>query len=368
MIVNVITRHAPSNYGSLLQSVATVNVLQRLGHEATIIDYVRPDDHGLNKVDEEAKLKGGSTVKRMVYILIRYPIEKFAEIRFAAMRKKLLKMTKRFSSIQELSHLQADCFMTGSDQVWGPMVNGKYDPAYFLDFVKNSKRVAYAASFGKTDFDEETVNEYKRLLLSYEKIAVRENSAVELIKDWGGINCLGQVIDPTLLLSGEEWKNLFEIRNIKKKPYILIYQIHNDANLSKYAKDLANHKKMKLIRVNPFLHQCFRGGKFRLCPDVKEFLELINNAAYIVTDSFHGTCFAINFNKQFVEVLPNNATGTRNQSVLELTGLTSRIVTNFSDFSIVNNVINYAPVNEILESERLRCVELVNEMLESKRI
>ena len=364
MKINVITRHAPSNYGSLLQSIATVNVLQCMGHDAFIIDYIRPDDLGLNKVKQEASLKGGSLIKKFIYTLVRYPIEKIAELRFRKMRKKHLKTTTRCSSVEDLAGLQADSFMTGSDQVWGSMVNGKYDPAYFLDFVKNGKKVAYAASFGKAKLGENTANEYKQLLSSYEKIAVREDSAVELIKSWGGTNCVGQVIDPTLLLSGDEWKDLLDVKDCKTEPYILIYQIHNDPKLSQYAKDLAAHKKLKLIRVNPFLHQCFRGGSFRLCPDVKEFLELINNAAYIVTDSFHGTCFAINFNKQFIEILPNNATGTRNQSILTLTGLTSRIVTDYSDCSVVEKDIDYAVVNTILAQERCRCIKKLETLLE----
>jgi len=362
MKINVITRHPPSNYGSLLQSIATIIVLQRMGHDASIIDYVRSDDLGLNKVKVEAKLKGGSAVKRLVYTLIRYPIEKIAECRFAKMRKRLLRMTKRCSSIQELSFLQADYFMTGSDQVWGPMVNGIHDPAYFLAFVKSGKKVAYAASFGKTKFDEKTENSYRELLASYDKIAVREDSAVKLIESWGGANCIGQVIDPTLLLSGDEWKKLLDVKDCVQEPYILVYQIHNDPNLSKYAKDLAAHKKMKLIRVNPFLHQCCRGGEFRHCPDVKDFLRLINEASYMVTDSFHGTCFAINLNKQFVEILPNNATGTRNQSILTLTRLSSRIIKNYTDFSIVDEMIDYNPVNNILASERNRCKEVMSNL------
>ena len=95
MIVDVITRHAPSNYGSLLQSIATVKVLQHLGHRASIVDYIRPDDLGLNKVKQEAFLKGGSAIKRLIYILIRFPIEKIAEVRFAKMRKKHLSTTPR---------------------------------------------------------------------------------------------------------------------------------------------------------------------------------------------------------------------------------------------------------------------------------
>ncbi|MBR6123931.1 polysaccharide pyruvyl transferase family protein [Candidatus Saccharibacteria bacterium] len=364
MIIDVITRHIPSNYGSLLRSIASIKVLERMGHDVSIIDYVRPDDLGLKKVWTEARLKGGSIAKKMVYVFIRYPIEKIAELRFNRMRKKYLKTTSRYRSLDGLSALKADVFMTGSDQVWGPMVSGKYDLAYFLSFVESGKKVAYAASFGKSVLDQCAEEMCKQMLASYDKITIRENSALLFIEKWGLKKCYGQVLDPSLLLSSGEWKEMFGIKDELKDPYILVYQIHNDKSLSEYAKNLANYKKLKLIRVSPFLHQCIRGGNFHLCPDVKGFLTLINNATYIVTDSFHGTCFSVNFNKQFVEILPNNATGTRNQSILTLVGLSSRIILDYSDFSIVDRMIDYDSVNKILKTERARCLQVMSSLLD----
>ena len=365
MIVKVITRHTPSNYGSLLQSIATLQVLMRLEQDASIIDYIRPDDLGLKKIWTEACIKYGSFIKKFAYAIIRYPVENIAEIRFRGMRKKYLKTTDRCSSLNELKKIEADVFMTGSDQVWGPMVNGAIDPAYFLTFVSEKKRISYAASFGKIRFDGRTELAYKSMLSTYDKIAVRESSALDLLKRWNLQNIAGQVVDPTLLMTSDEWCSFFNIMPGKSsKKYILVYQIHNNAKLSAYAKGLAVYKKMQLIRVNPFLHQFLRGGKFVLCPDVKKFIQLIDNAACIVTDSFHGTCFAINFNKQFVEILPNNATGTRNQSVLAMTGLLSRIVSDFSDYSIADEPIVYEKVNAILKQERTRSLELLKRMID----
>ena len=84
-----------------------------------------------------------------------------------------------------------------------------------------------------------------------------------------------------------------------------------------------------------------------------------------MTDSFHGTCFSLTFEKQFIEVLPNNTTGTRNQSILALTGLSNRIVYDFDDFSIINRMINYQPVREILAKERGRSVKMLKCLLNS---
>lgn len=372
MNVKVITRHSPSNYGSLLQSIATLKTIEGLGHDCSIIDYQRPDERGLKGVLTQVNCKAGfgNPLKKLAYIAIRYPIEKFALVRFDRMRKKYLKMTSRCSSHVDLKKISADAFITGSDQVWGPMMNGVYDSAYFLQFVgKDSRKLAYAASFGKTKFDESTVVAYKKMLSEYDKIAVREKSAVSLLEEWGLNNCLGQVLDPTLLLDMSQWTNLLIKKNdfdkYKDLKYILVYQIHNDPKLSGYAKRLAKHTGMELLRVNPMLHQALRGGKFICSPDLSEFLSLVANASCIVTDSFHGTCFSINFGKQFIEILPNNATGTRNQSILELTGLSDRILCDFNDYSLVDKVIDYSKVNELLEVERRKSLEVIRSMIQN---
>lgn len=372
MNVKVITRHSPSNYGSLLQSIATIKTIEGLGHDCSIIDYQRPDERGLKGVLTQVNCKAGfgNPLKKLAYIAIRYPIEKFALVRFDRMRKKYLKMTSRCSSHVDLKKISADAFITGSDQVWGPMMNGVYDSAYFLQFVgKDSRKLAYAASFGKTKFDESTVVAYKKMLSEYDKIAVREKSAVSLLEEWGLNNCLGQVLDPTLLLDMSQWTNLLIKKNdfdkYKDLKYILVYQIHNDPKLSGYAKRLAKHTGMELLRVNPMLHQALRGGKFICSPDLSEFLSLVANASCIVTDSFHGTCFSINFGKQFIEILPNNATGTRNQSILELTGLSDRILCDFNDYSLVDKVIDYSKVNELLEVERRKSLEVIRSMIQN---
>ena len=370
MNVKVITRHAPSNYGSLLQSIATIRTIERLGYECEIIDYQRPDERGLKGVLSQLGGKKGysNPIKKILYVVVRYPIEKYAQLKFDVMRNKYLKMTHRCSSHQDLVHLKADFFMTGSDQVWGPTMNGQYDSAYFLQFVDDSTpKLAYAASFGKTKFEEKTTAEYRSMLAEYDKIAVRENSAVKMLNDWGLKNCVGQVLDPTLLLKSEEWKSLLvkdtDLQKCAWKKYILVYQIHNDSKLSDYAVRLAQHTGLELIRVNPMLHQIIRGGKFICCPDLGMFLSLIDNASCILTDSFHGTCFAINFGKQFIEVLPNNATGTRNLSILELTGLSNRILGDFNDYSLIDKVIDYSEVHNILNAEREKSINTMKGLL-----
>ena len=362
MDIKVITRHAPSNYGSLLQSIATVTILERLGHTCEIIDYIRDDEHGLKAVTTVLDGKqgwNGNLLKKLAYIALRYPEEKRAEMKFSRMRKKYLKLTGRCRTHEELKQLDADVFMTGSDQVWGPTLNGRYDEAYFLSFVKDKPKTAYAASFGRTDFTPQVLSEYKKLLSAYSGIAVRENSAVDLLAQMN-IPCAGQVLDPTLLLTGEEWGKWIE-KDVQGK-YVLVYQLHNNPALSDYAVRFARHVGLPLYRVSPTFHQYRRGGKFVYLPDLSEFLSYIKHSTYFITDSFHGTAFALNFNRQFIEILPNNKTGSRNQSILQLTGLQDRIVTDYDNLSISNRKIDYESVNAVLRCEREKSMSIMHDL------
>lgn len=364
MDIKVITRHAPSNYGSLLQSVATQTILERLGHRCEIIDYVREDEHGLKAVKTTLKKKPAwnhNILKKAAYIILRYPVEKLAESKFSKMRKRYLKLTRRCRTHNELKSLDADIFMTGSDQVWGPALNGNYDSAYFLTFVTDKPKIAYAASFGKTDFPAPTVEKYKEMLSAYSGITVRENRAVALLNQWGIPN-YGQVLDPTLLLDSKVW-SAFSEKEFSEHNYILVYEIHNNPELDACAKNFSKYKKLPLIRVSAILHQFSRGGKFVYRPDVKVFLSYIKNCSYLITDSFHGTVFGIIFNKEIIEVMPNNSTGSRNYSLLQLTGLTDRIVKSADDFSPAGCKIDYGSVNAIIAREREKSLDKLQRLL-----
>lgn len=369
MNIKVITRHTPSNYGSLLQSIATIKAIESLGHSCEVIDYWKLDETGLNGIITSLNGKPSwkkNRIKRLIYIALRYPGERISSSRFNKMRKRYLNLTSRCYSVDDLKRLDADVFMTGSDQVWGPLLNGKFDDAYFLSFVSNEKpRVSYASSFGRTEFSESIISEYKNFLSKYDTITVRENNAVSLLQNWN-IKCDGQVLDPTLLLDASQWSKY--IKGDINRDYVLIYEIHNNPHLDYYAKKFAKHVNLPLIRISPMLHQINRGGKFVLCPEVGVFLSYIKNAKYMITDSFHGTAFAINFNTQFIEVLPNNKTGARNQSILQLTGLENRIVSDFNDFSFAKKHIEYSKINKILAIERKKSFNLLKNMIEQSAV
>lgn len=362
----VITRHGISNYGSLLQAMATQQVIEDLGHTCEIIDYIRNDESYMQQEKTLLKRKpewNDNPVKRMMYLAVRQPAGIAAGKYFEKAQKKYLKLSKRYTTWEQLDRdrPKADVYITGSDQVWGPVENGSYDSSYCLSFTEESdRRIAYAASFGHTDMTPELENYYKKWLSRYESIAVREDSAVEILRNMG-IQAV-QVLDPTLLLDASYWSRYTQ--PIREGKYLLIYQLHNDRRLDEYAEKAAASTKLPLIRISASLHQISRKGKFVWLPETGQFLSYIKNAECLITDSFHGTAFAINFHTPFVEVLPDNNTGTRNMSILKMTGLTDRILTNVNDTALAERKIDYTEADRILADKRKESLGILRSMIE----
>ena len=159
--VLVITRHAIANYGSILQAIATQRAVESLGYDCKVIDYIRKDEFKNNGLVTAAKQK--SYVKKCPPLLLAYYFARLSENtsannKFEEMRKKWLPMTEYYSDLSNPP--LADIYMTGSDQVWGPLMNSQYDWNYFLGFVNDAaKKVAYAGSFGKMAISSEDANE-----------------------------------------------------------------------------------------------------------------------------------------------------------------------------------------------------------------
>lgn len=366
MKVAVITRHAITNYGSLLQAFATQKAIESLGHECQIIDYIRKDESPseIEKTLLATKSEWNcSALKRALYLAIRQPDSMIGSMHFETERKKLLNLTTRYSSLEELNDNlpDADVYVTGSNQVWGPVMAGEYDWAYLLSFVPDGlRKVSYAASFGKRVPEGKAASDFKFYLSRYNEISVREDSAINQLAEWEFES--SQVIDPTLLLDANEWREFAGSREAKTE-YVLVYQIHNDPSVGRYAKRVAEHLGLPLIRVSVNLHQLFREGKLEYLPSLKRFLSLIDNANVLITDSFHGTAFAINLNTPFIEVLPNSGTASRNASILRLMGLENRILKNEADLDLVDMQIDFAYVNKRLFSERQSSLTKLNDLI-----
>lgn len=366
MDIAVITRHWLANYGSFLQTLATQWAIESLGHRCEIVDYVRRDESVLSL--ERTLLEGKSTwnkslLRRVVYLVARQPESVLSTLAFRRELRNHIRLTRRYEGLFDLAKNppKADVFMTGSDQVWGPVSSGDYDPAYLLSFVpKGVRRIAFAASFGNGKLNPEVEALFKSELPHYDAISVREDSACLRVKSYGLE--ARQVLDPTLLWDSDHWSEFASSHAMKD--YVLIYQIHNDSRVSLCAKEISSMLGLPLVRVSASLHQISRGGHFRYLPKPAEFLGLVRDAAYVVTDSFHGTAFSITFNTPFLEILPLNGTSERNESLLRLTGLESRAVKTPQDIKTVSHDIDFSQANERLALDRTRSMAVLKGMIE----
>lgn len=362
--VAYLTRHTVSNYGSVLQAYATQTALEKLGYNPVCINYYRSDEKPkeLVKTLLQCSKWNKNVLTRLVFMVTQKPVYYFAGKRFEQYRKIVKVTDKEYNCEQDLidNPPQADVYMTGSDQVWNTITCDNIDPVYFLSFLQsNEKRIAYGASFGGSTVKDSDKDTIKTLLNKYDSVSIRENSGVEIAKELG-VNAT-QVLDPTFLLSKEEWEKIIPKRECKEK-YVLVYQLHPNKNFDTYAKAFAKNKGLKLYRVSHCIHHIVRSGKFIYCPPIQDFLWYIKNAEYFLTDSFHGTAFSIGLNTQFVDVLPKSYS-ERISSILSLIGYENRILKSYDDFAITDKKIDFNLVNEIISKERKNSYDILKNMI-----
>lgn len=366
MKISIITVLNTVNYGSALQTVATQSFFEEMGLEVEFIDYWRKDQTVSAQV-KTIVFNKKNTFKKW----IKKPVRDILSIssvyinnkKFRQFIKENIHLTNRkYISYEELSNdiPVADIYCTGSDQMWNSTWNQGIEKSFFLEYAPvGKKRIAFATSIGKVAIDEKEAAEIVPLIKKYDLVTMREQTAVELLNTYhiSSIN----ILDPTLLFGKEQWEKLMA-KKVVKKPYLLVYQLHQnhaDANFTETVKQLAKEKKLQIIRI-AYSYADKNVGKKIYSPTVQEFLSLINYADYIVTDSFHGTAFSINFNKEFSVIYPSSYS-TRMDSLLKLTGLQNR---HFTSENYAEEKIDYSGVNEWLEQRRKEIRNLFSNYIE----
>lgn len=349
--------HYVNNYGSVLQSFATQWYFKKLGFDSEIIDYTRPNcdyKYIKNRINNGYKNKRGvfgSAPIVFVRTVIWSADYKIRNRKFDSFRNKYLKLSKKYEREELFSNPPiADLYCTGSDQTWNTEYNDGILDEYFLSFAPKGKgRFSFSASFGCDSINENISHTIKQYLKEYDLITVRELSGERIIKDLGIDKC-HQIVDPTLLLDAQEWKSIFNIRNSNRQ-YILLYLLNKHDHLIDEVERFANTKKVSVVLISNVKYKIPLSWKNYRNPSVEQFLFLFANASYILTDSFHGTSFGINFGKKIRVVRPPQYS-TRLESILEILGLKSALYD--CEQNILFNDINYDCVNMRLKSERAK--------------
>lgn len=353
-MIGIITIVRVNNYGAELQAFALQKKLELMDYESEIIDYLyyknwNFKDSSMSRpfISMDAKAKVMYWLKyRLVNFLIAkiFPVfsksVRLRQRRFENFHRLNSKFSRQYRSMPDLYRARHDyeVFIVGSDQVWNPSAASSIEP-YFLTFApKDAKKVSYASSFGVSEITPGLRTRFADLLNNIGVISVRETSGLDLVEQLTGRKS-ELVADPTLLLTKQEWVGYMAEYPDMPKHYVLIYQLSDSDSIVRLAKMIASERGVPVFRIcrRAFGEHEDAGVTNITDAGPAEFLWLIAHSDYVVTNSFHGTAFSVNFEIPFFTVLSaTKKNNSRMESLLTAVGMCGRILYDDVDISSAN--------------------------------
>ncbi len=341
MRIGILTLPLMTNYGGILQAYALQTILQRMGYEVGVITL--PVTRRLPWL-----LIPYSYPKRMIKrYLFQKKVDIFVERTFNREYPIVSKYTQSFidkhikqikvKKISDLLEKDFDAIVVGSDQIWRPMYYPQKIEQAYLNFTHswNIRRVAYAASFGTENWEYsffQTIH-CRKLIRKFNAVSVREDTGRALCSRHLNIAAV-HVVDPTMLLTKEDYISLFELVDTPpSKGNMLNYILDETEESDLFLKNIAATNGWLPFRVNSKVENPNASISERIQPSVEQWLRGFYDAEFVVTDSFHACVFSIIFNKPFI-VIGNAERGlTRFESLLRVFGLEDHLLYHFSDYN-----------------------------------
>ncbi len=361
MKIKIITCHDVYNYGASLQAYALQTYLiAKEGYDVEIIDY-KPDYLRVHYKFWYVPRSSRYYALAKKNVLFRFLLccyfapKRFATYgrkrKFDAFTRQYLHLTRRYNSYQELvsDPPAADVYIAGSDQIWNcALPNGK-DPAYFLQFGgKDIRRISYAASFAISDVPKEYQLQMQSWLHSFSAISVREKTGLAILEVLKFTGC--NVVDPVFLIPSQTWSLLSEQVIMRKRGYVLVYDLYKDSRIKSEAERLSVLTGLDIVVVDGLM-KCSYGREHIVNAGPVEFVSLIKHADFVISNSFHATAFAIIFNRPF-SVYYGLHGGSRMSDLLDVLDLSSQFNTDVPRYDFDWNKIN--AIIEMLRSESIR--------------
>lgn len=362
--VGIITFHAAHNYGSSLQAYALQKTIADLGYDCEIINF--RTEAQKDQYTPLTKRKGIKYAVKNAYFLLNYSWRKAKYDKFEEfINTKLIKSPQEYSSLEQLynSQLPYTHYISGSDQIWNTVSNDA-NMAYFLPFVKNAKRIAFAPSFGQLG-NIKRKEEIKDYLNAYDYISVRDNFGKDLVKELTGRD-VPVLVDPTMLFTKEKWLAFTDNKPLVDGNYIFFYTLFADKAMIKFVKNISDILNMPVVISNiSNQYEIFSGFKKYTKSGPLEFLNLINNAKFVCSSSFHATVFSILLHKPFIAI--NGEQDKRISTLLSKTGLnvfaksTDDNMTEENINELLNISFNQSDAN--IEKERQKAISYLKDSL-----
>lgn len=380
MKIAILTQPLHDNYGGLLQAYALKYILKDMGHEVIIINRKSISAPEWRKYASIAKsfLTGRNIAPNIILSKsIRKEISKYTtQFRYKYF-PELSELITDEKGMFALNDMGFDAYVVGSDQCWRPI----YSPSiknYFLDFAQNDnnvKRISYAASFGVSEweFSEEDTLACTQLIKKFDAVSVREDSAIDLLSKHLNRKDAIHVLDPTMLLSIEKYKQLVQKENVEVsqgnlKVYVLDRTPKKMSIVDKVSKKLGLTPFEIMPKRDMQMHKVTKQniGDF-VFPNPASWIRGFMDAEFVIADSFHGCVFSILFNVPFIAIGNEGRGLSRFSSLLKVFSLEDRLVTDLNSFNTddyVNNEINWDSVNIKLSKEKEKALSFLKESLQ----
>ncbi len=363
MKIGILTFPNSKSYGATLQMRALYHVCQDLGYDVEILNY-----HNLwMKQEKHTELfqgtdKGAAWAKKMAADLIHTRmIRRFSKFE-GQMNKYPRRATSDKTRLPQIAARYA-AVICGSDQVWNPDIIN-FDRSFFLDFCgPETARISYAPSFGVEQLPDDFGKEVSEELKKFHSISVREKAGQQIVHTLTG-NEPQIVVDPSLLLDAEQWRSYETKYSRADGDYILYYTIRGSKTLWEHCLKLAEKTNMKILRIGGNIikkHTKKQANVEYVCdigPD--EWLYLVRNARYVVTNSFHGTAFSVNFRKSFY-VEFSSLTNSRLSNIINMLSLEDRVLT--ADTEILPSDPDFTKAEEALSKQKTDAVNFLEQAL-----
>lgn len=391
MKIGIITFVKCDNYGAELQAYALQKKLNLLGYDAEVIDLEKEKgviessfssykNAILNRYKQYGLIKG--SFKIIEIIKDKYNARKAFAANSDKVRERhkifenffndYIKHSTKFYTLEEMRNIQSlpyNVMIAGSDQIWNYMQT-RYLDVFFLMMANRwkTRKISYAASFSVSRIPENKRAMYKRYLENMDAISVREITGIDIVKNCSNCNAV-TVLDPTLLLNRNEWIEYIGKKDYlpKNKKYVVIYTLSGSHYIYTLAKKIAKKLEAEVINIKLSFSK-IKGDDgithiWNAGP--REFISIFSQAVYVITDSFHGTAFSINFNIPFTTLLnPVSNINSRALSILKLTGTESRLIYDNGENKEPDTLsIDFTPINKIIEKNREKSLKFIMENL-----
>ena len=342
MKIGILTFHRSHNYGALLQAIALRKVLTDMGHNVTFVDYWPPYHQHLYDLFSWASLKHKDFGTKMLYIAKVVLTYKYRKKRINSFEKFIAQYINPYVSTEEENY---DLLIHGSDQIWAKQREiRKYDPMYFgKNNINADRQISYAASMGKTITQKEDDVILREYLSHLASISVRESELASLVGKCG-YSCTIS-IDPTLLISGDQWLSVLNLHPRKKGGYVLFYKLLKNSFDEKQVKRFAEHHNLDLKIVYGSALKKDTENEITAA-DPRKFVELLSGADFVFTSSYHGLVFSILFHKPFYASFSDNA--GRASSLLKLLEISECLLQPKAVIPMQQKEIDYAHVDSLI--------------------